>query len=1008
MINKFIWFLIVLTFFFVNPALTQTSSVDGYAIQHFTDENGLPQNSVNDMLFDVNGYLWLASQAGVARFNGSSFKLFYPNDKPAMESNIFLLGKDPGGCIYFETVDHRLYYYTGKNSPSLSPVDIRRQPKLLDAEKQLFDFTRFLHDPDDKGEASRRQAIFRELFDHNEFFFVADTAHIYFRYQDSLYYYDGRRILPLPVAPLAQCLMVGKELYVLRQDSVLAICEEGKKIGGPAPIEGDPRDKVTRSIRKNVDYRIFSSGGSIHLLAGTRLYRLYRESDGHLRSEFLIDLDFTHNISAIAYQARLDLLLVATTTEGFYFLRKDHFLVNGWPAALRQRLSDRLFGPLALLHGREILTDKFIFTPDGRSRPTKSSATGWRQCLYVDRQDHVWGDIDSLPVKMTTDLAPVTTWPPLDADIVDYQEDAGGNLYCLTRASLWRLDTVSGGAGRFRRLYTTDPAPDKGNNEVMEAVGPHRIWIGNGRGLVEYDPDTHSAHSIPELSGMHVRAIHCCRDSSILIGTYGQGYYYYTHRRFFPMPLDKNGFLVTAHCFLEDRKGNVWISCNKGLFKVPLADMDAWVNGVTDQLYYYYYGRQDGLLTNEFNGGFNASGVITPDDLMTLLSMKGLVSFYTDSLPIAFPQVPIDMTDLEIDGQPAPICDTIHLSRDYKSFMMELSCPYLGNRNNLYWQYNLKGLNDDWKQVPENGLLSFSRLAAGNYTLQVRKVNGFGKNNYQYRRWTILIPQAFYRATWFLAAIGLMILTLLGLLVQQRLKLIEKKKEVQQAHALTGRQREKLISLVIHDLRSPLRFLTMLASDLHDNQADLSPAEMKDRAWWIKKGAQDIYHFSDDFLLWITSQKDNFKLSKQLFPIEPLLREIYDFYLDQAQQKGNRIAYAAEEGLQVFTDPHLLITIIRNLVDNANKYTDNGAIRIEAKKDADGWMITVADTGKGMSPQQIAAFLGKGSLDTIRSGSQLGHQFIFDLTQRLGGVLSVESAEGKGTMVGVHIPGLSG
>jgi len=293
-------------------------------------------------------------------------------------------------------------------------------------------------------------------------------------------------------------------------------------------------------------------------------------------------------------------------------------------------------------------------------------------------------------------------------------------------------------------------------------------------------------------------------------------------------------------------------------------------------------------------------------------------------------------------------------------------------------------------------------------------------------------PPNFYRSKGFLLIMGVLFLGLLVLLVRLSAQLIEKKEEVrvkadvlrgtvarleetvsklqlsEQALLKTSRQREKLISLVIHDLRSPLRFLTMLAADLHDNRAALSPDELKDRAWWIKKGAQDIYNFSDDFLLWVTSQKDNFRLSKQFFLIRPLLREIHDFYLEQVQQKGNRIEYAANEDLQVYSDPHLLITIIRNLTDNANKYTDRGTILISAAEGPGGWQVTVTDTGKGMTPQQVEAFLGKGSLDRVSSGSQLGHQFVFDLTQRLDGRLSVESAVGKGTTVSLHLPASSG
>src|SRR5471030_1583076 len=124
MINKFIRFFIFITpFFSVTPALTQSDSVNGYSVQHFTDENGLPQNSINDLLFDKDGYLWLASQVGLVRFNGSSFQLYYPDDKPVMQSNIVYLGKNDKGTIYFQTGDHNLYCYPGNNSQFLSPVN---------------------------------------------------------------------------------------------------------------------------------------------------------------------------------------------------------------------------------------------------------------------------------------------------------------------------------------------------------------------------------------------------------------------------------------------------------------------------------------------------------------------------------------------------------------------------------------------------------------------------------------------------------------------------------------------------------------------------------------------------------------------------------------------------------------------------------------------------------------------------------------------------------------------
>src|SRR5882672_6557520 len=155
--------------------------------------------------------------------------------------------------------------------------------------------------------------------------------------------------------------------------------------------------------------------------------------------------------------------------------------------------------------------------------------------------------------------------------------------------------------------------------------------------------------------------------------------------------------------------------------------------------------------------------------------------------------------------------------------------------------------------------------------------------------------------TWVLLLAGLAILVLVVALVQIWLKLRAKRKEEraraeQSAQALmqTSNLREKLISLVIHDLRSPLRFLTLLASDLLDNQSNYSPEELKERIYGIKKGTQDIYNFSEDFLLWVTSQKDNFNITRRRIHLRPLLQEIYEFFLEQVQQKGNNLSYHAE------------------------------------------------------------------------------------------------------------------
>jgi signal transduction histidine kinase len=1023
MINKFIRFSIFpLILLFAQPSLAQADSINGYQVQHFTDEDGLPQNSINDLLFDENGFLWLASQVGLVRFDGNAFKLFIPDDKPALESDVLYLGSGSADVIYFQTRDHQLYCYPGKTSGSVKLLNSRdlKNPMLLNTRRQLFDFSQFLSDVQPGEPAGRRKSIFNTIFEQNNNFYTAGPGQVYIIYGDTLYYYSGHRLDPLYGFGdnTREFLQQDGKFYILRNDSVLSVYENGRMIRGKEAIGGDIMRDAGLHRGKAVGYRLFG-GGASQISVNDRLYRIVPDGAGHLDTRFLLDLGFVKNVSRIAYNPELDMLLIATETEGFYFIRKSRFHEPDFPSVLRERLSQHLFGPLALSSdGKSIVTKTFLFDRKGDYRELKDGNPAWQKCLFPDKSGNIWAGIRNVPEKLTGEMKLVQSFPALDGQIVDYAQDSQGVLYCLTQQSLWRREADS-----FRLIFHNDRIGVRGANESFSLVRPGHFWIANLEGLIEYDTETDQAKTIKDLQGAHVRSICICQDGSILLGTYGQGYYYYYRGRIFRMPLDKNEFLLTAHCFLEDSKGIIWIPCNKGLFKVPKADMDSWCDLASSQIYYYYFGRQDGLKTNEFNGGFNSSGLITADGFATLLSMKGMVSFYTDSLLSDFPRGRVYINAVEIDGKAIVKNDSIELEPDYDNLLVEISCPFWGNRKNLYLEYCLKGLSNEWKEVEENRTINLSRLGPGNYTLMIRKVNGFGKNNYLYREWNITVIPHFYQRSWFIPLLILGFVLIVVMLVHIWLKLIEKRKEVriqteklkatvveqketleklqesQRALQQSGKMREKLISLVIHDLRSPIRFLSMLAGDLHDNQASYSYDEVKERAFWIKKGTNDIYNFSEDFLLWVTSQKNNFSITKRLFPIRPLLQEIYEFFSDQVLQKGNTLSYEAAEELTICSDPHILITVIRNLVDNANKYTDHGSITIAAREEGACMLITISDTGKGMSRQQIDSFLQNDNPEAIRSGSQLGHKFVSDLTKRIDGVVSIESREMEGTTV---------
>ena len=112
---------------------------------------------------------------------------------------------------------------------------------------------------------------------------------------------------------------------------------------------GAHRGRVARAATRGHSpgqdtFRLFT-GDMNHLVVNRRLYRIVPDANGKLRGDLQGDIGFANNVSAIEYNEKLDLLFIATQTEGFYTLRKSKFQMPDFPPPLQEQLSRYLFGP---------------------------------------------------------------------------------------------------------------------------------------------------------------------------------------------------------------------------------------------------------------------------------------------------------------------------------------------------------------------------------------------------------------------------------------------------------------------------------------------------------------------------------------------------------------------------------------------------------------------------------------------------------------------------------------
>ena len=227
-----------------------------------------------------------------------------------------------------------------------------------------------------------------------------------------------------------------------------------------------------------------------------------------------------------------------------------------------------------------------------------------------------------------------------------------------------------------------------------------------------------TARFIPAFNDIDVRCLYQDERGTIWIGTYGNGYYASYKGKIIAIPMDEEPISSTAHTFLEDNSGNIWITTNRGLFQVQMKDLYDYLDGKTNAVYYYYYDKTTGFLTNEFNGGCNPSGVRLNNGMFSLPSINGMVQFNPESIKQVFPDAQIyvdaiigDTTVFDTDSKSLSIPPNINRLQFY------VSSPYFGNTYNQSIEYKLENFADVWYKVSKTGIISFNKLPSDNYRL---------------------------------------------------------------------------------------------------------------------------------------------------------------------------------------------------------------------------------------------------------------------------------------------------
>lgn len=240
--------------------------------------------------------------------------------------------------------------------------------------------------------------------------------------------------------------------------------------------------------------------------------------------------------------------------------------------------------------------------------------------------------------------------------------------------------------------------------------------------------------------------------------------------------------------------------------------------------------------------------------------------------------------------------------------------------------------------------------------------------------------------------------------ITQRKLASEKLKESNEYLEVLNSEKDKLFSIIAHDLREPLGSFMNITKLMDENKSTLSVKEFNEFVRLMKESSANLYVLLENLLEWSTMKRGLLKLDLKLLSLHESIGKNLQMLKESARRKNLELTISVPEDITVYADERMLNGIVRNIGTNAIKFTlRGGKIFIEAKyEDSEIVSISISDTGIGMTQEMIDTIFDS-KLSTKRVGTEgepssgLGLILCKEFADKIGGKIFVYSEKEKGS-----------
>lgn len=1000
--------------------LAKAVAQEGWSKEQYTSENGLLQNRVHAMERDPWGGLLIGTEGGLVRFDGENFQqIGIPSPEGMLPSRVLEIVPITDGGYVVRDAGSRQFLYKNNELTAITGEAPARKPTARFSGKGIsVETTVRAMDPDSTLPGKKEWPYSIRLTPLGGRSWCVRTDH-------ELLVYHGDSLadrFEIPFGKWSHLFTMGGRLYTFDKDGRAWIVDVAARECRQIPTEGFPAPEQKDG---QLTWRIHCGDHpeQVSLVTSEGLYTVHPTSDGLVAARVPLDLPTDCRIGSVLWLREGTVLAVGTDSKGLYLFRRN--MMKSLLCDMGgDGVSNAYFAQAPLDRSGVVSSTRSLsreFTVAG-CRETEHAFPGFDEAaIILDRGQRYWyGRADSLfiydPVMREERLVQAGIRP------LCFLED-GSRLLIGTPDGIY-----SEAQGKL-----TLANPMNGKDLSMRPTSLCRIpdgslWVATCSGVYRA-MDNGGWEPVAGLSGVCARAL-ALVDGGVFIGTYGSGAFMYDNGKLLALPKDSEGFLSHVHAFMADSTGYLWMSTNQGLFRVRSSDLHQWAQDTAQSLYMAHYGKNAGMRNSEFNGGCSPAYVRTSDGWASFPTMDGLVWFRPEDVPDAYPEQPVLLREVRVDGNKLDAARAVlTLPWDNREVYVSISLAYWGTQENARLEYLVDGPGGGKWQLfhPGQRELRLTALESGRSTLRIRKVGSAFRHGDDGLKLVFVVPVPYYRTYWFigLCVVGASLLLWLVLRLNAarlRRRNLQLEKMVRQrtgelvnANAVLRRSlemKEMLVSIISHDIVTPLRFIARVSNGAMGGMSRKDPGRLKDTMEDIARSSDKLHANAQGLLQWIKRQDGRIELRMRNVAMHPFVAEVLAMERERASDKGLQLLNEMPLDDVVQTDRDVLSIVLHNLVANAVTHTQKGTVAVSGRVEGDRYAISVMDTGNGMPEAALAHALrlqGQGALGAMNGEGErdvqgLGLLIVADLLQLLGGAFEVNSTKGMGTRVTVLLP----